>query len=68
MEWLARPRARSIQRHAVATRSIQSRGYRESIGLVRVRVWVRVGVRVRVRVRVGLGLWSDTTYAPPRET
>ena len=56
----------SIQRHAVATRSIQSRGYRESIGLVRVRVWVRVGVRVRVRV--GLGLWSDTTYAPPRET
>ena len=42
MEWLARPRARSIQRHAVATRSIQSRGYRESIGLVRVRVWVRV--------------------------
>ena len=33
LEWLARPRACSIQRHAVATRSIQSHGYRKSIGL-----------------------------------
>ena len=39
LEWLARPRACSIQRHTVATRSIQSRGYRESIGGLLGQAW-----------------------------